>query len=177
MPMQSGRRPGCHLTNLSGNQAIAISSSSTPEIDAAQASKKQSWLPLLTVLFLISYGLMTMLIVEQGRTIESQRSLIRRAVPRQPGVVSRKEGPAGERSTGGSDPSPGNAESVDPNSVDPESVEPVPVNVPVNPGTQQTGPVFPGRTASRTATWQPERSIQAETAGSHAVETSIRPGG
>ncbi|MGP0021236.1 MAG: hypothetical protein ACLPHP_21890 [Candidatus Sulfotelmatobacter sp.] len=32
---------------------------------------------MLTVLFLISYGLMTMLIVEQGRTIESQRALIR----------------------------------------------------------------------------------------------------
>jgi cytoskeletal protein RodZ len=31
----------------------------------------------LTILFLISYGLMTMLIVEQGRTIESQRALIR----------------------------------------------------------------------------------------------------
>jgi hypothetical protein len=29
------------------------------------------------VLFLISYGLMTMLIVEQGQTIESQRALIR----------------------------------------------------------------------------------------------------
>ncbi|MGA2344804.1 MAG: hypothetical protein ABSF93_02290 [Candidatus Sulfotelmatobacter sp.] len=34
-------------------------------------------MPLLTILFLISYGLMTMLIVEQGRTIESQRALIR----------------------------------------------------------------------------------------------------
>ncbi len=43
----------------------------------AAASKKQGWLPLLTVLFLISYGLMTMLIVEQGQTIESQRALIR----------------------------------------------------------------------------------------------------
>ena len=31
----------------------------------------------MTVLFLISYGLMTMLIVEQGATIESQRTLIR----------------------------------------------------------------------------------------------------
>ncbi len=39
--------------------------------------KSHGWLPLLTVLFLISYGLMTMLIVEQGRTIESQRTLIR----------------------------------------------------------------------------------------------------
>jgi hypothetical protein len=32
---------------------------------------------VLTVLFLLSYGLMTMLIVEQGSTIESQRVLIR----------------------------------------------------------------------------------------------------
>jgi hypothetical protein len=31
---------------------------------------------VLVVLFLISYGLMTMLIIEQGRTIESQRALI-----------------------------------------------------------------------------------------------------
>lgn len=41
------------------------------------APKKRGWLPLLTVLFLISYGLMTMLIVEQGSTIESQRALIK----------------------------------------------------------------------------------------------------
>ena len=39
--------------------------------------KRSGWLPLLTVLFLISYALMTMLIVEQGATIESQRVLIR----------------------------------------------------------------------------------------------------
>lgn len=47
-----------------------------PVVDKA-ARKSYGWLPLLTVLFLISYGLMTMLIVEQGRTIESQRTLIR----------------------------------------------------------------------------------------------------
>ncbi len=34
-------------------------------------------LPILTALFLISYGLMTLLIVEQGSTIQSQRTLIR----------------------------------------------------------------------------------------------------
>ena len=34
-------------------------------------------LPILTALFLISYGLMTLLIVEQGSTIENQRTLIR----------------------------------------------------------------------------------------------------
>lgn len=49
------------------------------EIPLVQASdrKKHGWLPILTVLFLISYGLMTMLIVEQGQTIDSQRALIR----------------------------------------------------------------------------------------------------
>jgi hypothetical protein len=45
--------------------------------DTPAAPKEHGWLPLLTVLFLISYGLMTMLIVEQGQTIESQRALIR----------------------------------------------------------------------------------------------------
>ena len=34
-------------------------------------------MPLLTVVFLASYGLMTLLIVEQGEAIESQTSLIR----------------------------------------------------------------------------------------------------
>ena len=34
-------------------------------------------LPILVVLFLISYGLMTLLVVEQGRTIDTQRYLIR----------------------------------------------------------------------------------------------------
>jgi hypothetical protein len=38
--------------------------------------KKRSFLPLLTVVFLLSYGLMTMLIVEQGAVIQSQRNLI-----------------------------------------------------------------------------------------------------
>jgi len=60
------------LTTLFGT----IESAEAPLIEAA-ARKKNGWLPLLTVLFLISYALMTMLIVEQGQTIESQRSLIR----------------------------------------------------------------------------------------------------
>jgi len=34
-------------------------------------------LPLLVILFVVSYGLLTMLVFEQGKTIESQRSLIR----------------------------------------------------------------------------------------------------
>jgi hypothetical protein len=45
--------------------------------EPATPRKKYGWLPILTVLFMISYALMTMLIVEQGQTIESQRALIR----------------------------------------------------------------------------------------------------
>jgi hypothetical protein len=73
MPATRGKDRGLHLTTLFGNHAVSIVA--TTEIPAAD--KKHGWLPLLIVLFLISYGLMTMLIVEQGQTIESQRVLIR----------------------------------------------------------------------------------------------------
>jgi hypothetical protein len=79
VPARSGRTLGCHLTTLFGTDAVptvsAIQAVAVPAKTAA--SKNRGWLPVLTVLFLISYGLMTMLIVEQGRTIESQRALIR----------------------------------------------------------------------------------------------------
>jgi hypothetical protein len=55
------------LTTLFGSTAV---------IAIAAPKKKRSLLPLLTVLFLFSYGLMTMLIVEQGSVIQSQRNLI-----------------------------------------------------------------------------------------------------
>ena len=42
----------------------------------AKPKRKHTLLPVLVVLFLISYGLMSMLAVEQDRTIASQRSLI-----------------------------------------------------------------------------------------------------
>lgn len=69
---------GCHLTTLFGNAAITTTViPATPAISAAPVEpKKHNLLPVLVALFLISYGLMTMLIVEQGRTIESQRALI-----------------------------------------------------------------------------------------------------
>jgi hypothetical protein len=63
---------GCTLTTLFGT----IEYKEVSEV-AETPRKKHGWLPLLTVLFMISYGLMTMLIVEQGQTIESQRALIR----------------------------------------------------------------------------------------------------
>ena len=47
----------------------------------AVPKKKRSLLPVLTVLFLLSYGLMTMLIVEQGSVIQSQGNLIKLLLP------------------------------------------------------------------------------------------------
>jgi hypothetical protein len=66
---------GCTLTTLFGT--IEYKEISEVSEVSETPRKKLGWLPLLTVLFMISYGLMTMLIVEQGQTIESQRALIR----------------------------------------------------------------------------------------------------
>ncbi len=62
----AGRAKRCSLTSQLDNAAIEI----------APPKKRWSLLPVLVVLFLISYGLMTLLIVEQGHTIQSQRNLI-----------------------------------------------------------------------------------------------------
>lgn len=43
---------------------------------AEVSKRKSSLLPLLVVLFLISYGLLTLLVVEQDHTITAQRTLI-----------------------------------------------------------------------------------------------------
>jgi hypothetical protein len=61
------RPAGCHLTTLFGYTAV---------MPIAVPHKKRSFLPLLTVVFLLAYGLMTMLIVEQSAVIQSQRHLI-----------------------------------------------------------------------------------------------------
>jgi hypothetical protein len=45
--------------------------------DQVVTQPRRTLLPVLTVLFLISYGLLTALVVEQSRTIDSQRGLIR----------------------------------------------------------------------------------------------------
>ena len=48
------------------------------ECKAAQkANRPATMLPILVVLFIFSYALLTLLVFEQGQTIESQRSMIR----------------------------------------------------------------------------------------------------
>ena len=66
VPAALGHRTGWYLLSLQ------------TDVEMLQPQKsKHTLLPLLTVLFLISYGLMVMLIVEQGKTIDTQRYLIR----------------------------------------------------------------------------------------------------
>jgi hypothetical protein len=49
------------------------------ECEAAPQTTKRTAaiMPLLVILFIVSYGILTMLVFEQGETIESQRGLIR----------------------------------------------------------------------------------------------------
>ena len=72
-----GKTGAPHLTTLLETAVPTVVSTIATATAAPAAPRKRGWLPLLTVLFLISYGLMTMLIVEQGATIESQRALLR----------------------------------------------------------------------------------------------------
>jgi len=66
VPAALGYRTGWYLLSLQ------------TDVEMLEPQKsKHALLPLLTVLFLISYGLMVMLIVEQGKTIDTQRYLIR----------------------------------------------------------------------------------------------------
>jgi len=66
------------LTTIFATDSVpTVAVPTVARIGAPATPKRRGWLPVLTLLFLVSYGLMTMLIVEQGRTIESQRALIR----------------------------------------------------------------------------------------------------
>ncbi len=60
---------------LGGNILTVVYSA---ECKASQkATRPAAMLPILVVLFIFSYAILTMLVFEQGRTIESQRGLIR----------------------------------------------------------------------------------------------------
>jgi hypothetical protein len=64
-----GARAGVKMATLFGSMSVMPV--------AVEKKKQRSLLPLLTVLFIFSYGLMTVLIVEQASAIESQHSLIK----------------------------------------------------------------------------------------------------
>jgi outer membrane biosynthesis protein TonB len=62
---------------MCGDVPPTPSLSGKPILDANPGPKPSaSSLPILVVLFVISYSLLTLLVFEQGRTIQSQRALI-----------------------------------------------------------------------------------------------------
>ena len=72
MPAALGRRSGFPLLNWTQDSTTTVPQA-LPE---PSSKRKHSLLPVLIVLFLVSYGLMAVLTLEQNRTIASQRSLI-----------------------------------------------------------------------------------------------------
>ena len=73
MPAALGRRSGFQLLSWTQDTVVAIPQA----LPVPKPKRKHSLLPVLIVLFLVSYGLMCLLAVEQDRTISAQRYLIR----------------------------------------------------------------------------------------------------
>jgi hypothetical protein len=72
MPAALGRRSGSQLLSWTQDTTVTVPQA----LPKPRPKRKHSLLPVLIVLFLVSYGLMALLAVEQDRTIASQRSLI-----------------------------------------------------------------------------------------------------
>ncbi len=72
MPAALGRRSGFPLLSWTQDTTITVPQA----LPAPKPKRKHTLLPVLIVLFLVSYGLMALLAVEQDRTIASQRTLI-----------------------------------------------------------------------------------------------------
>jgi len=66
--------PGANGADLGAFVTIVYSAEC---VASERKSRPASLLPLLVILFIVSYGILTLLVFEQGRTIESQRTLIR----------------------------------------------------------------------------------------------------
>jgi hypothetical protein len=67
-------KPGAYGQILGATLTVIYSA---PSEAPKTTSRPAAILPLLVILFIVSYGILTMLVFEQGQTIEAQRSLIR----------------------------------------------------------------------------------------------------
>src|ERR1017187_7872250 len=66
---RDGASLGATLTVIYSTECLAPNPKTT--------KRPASLLPLLVILFIVSYGILTLLVFEQGQTIESQRGLMR----------------------------------------------------------------------------------------------------
>ena len=67
------KAPGC----LCGAWEHFVTVIYAAQSEAPEKKSRNALLPLLVVLFVISYSILTLLVIEQGRTIEVQRGLLR----------------------------------------------------------------------------------------------------
>src|SRR5450755_2783238 len=70
----STAKPGAYRARVGATLTVIYSAES---IAARKSSRPTAIMPLLVILFIVSYGILTALVFEQGQTIESQRGLIR----------------------------------------------------------------------------------------------------
>ena len=62
---------------MSGQLGGTLTFTYATQSEAPRKTARTALLPLLIVLFLVSYAILATLVLEQGRTIESQRGLLR----------------------------------------------------------------------------------------------------
>src|SRR5271157_4176973 len=116
-------KPGTYGANLGATVTVIYSAEG---VAPRTSSRPTGILPLLVILFIVSYGILTMLVFEQGQTIESQRTLIREMLKDSTqlaalkGKMARDDGkrlqdrasvPADQKSAGSVDSSSGNSAS------------------------------------------------------------------
>ena len=74
---------------MGDNLTVVYSSENEPI--RKKTKRPAALLPLLVILFIVSYGILTMLVFEQGQTIESQRGLIREMLKDSTQLASMKD--------------------------------------------------------------------------------------
>ena len=159
------QRPGAILKIEFGT----VDSNEMTTIEAA-SEKKHGWLPILVVLFLISYGLMTMLIVEQGRTIESQRALIHELFKDSTELSAVKTKAEDERAqTAQSQATVARNPSSQNPSTEMQSKRTPSTQAPLTAGFTKAEPVVPGRCSEHRA----EPGSKAEVAGPDADQAGV----
>lgn len=82
----------------------------TAQSDAPQKKTRGAMLPFLVVLFVISYSILTLLVIEQGRTIDMQRGLLREMLKDSTQLAALKNKMAREEATRTAEKSPAQTE-------------------------------------------------------------------
>jgi hypothetical protein len=96
-----------------GELGATLSVIYSSETIAPQTTRPAAILPLLVILFIVSYGILAMLVFEQGQTIESQRTLIREMLKDSTQLATLKDKLAREDSKRPHDKAPVQAEHKD----------------------------------------------------------------